>query len=437
MREYLSWYFAARMPWVARALYGRELRAWALFSLGLGAVEGGVVGVIAKNAFAGAVSDVTLNQSVALVAGAPAFANILSFLWAALAAGRDKVRVLTALKLAAGLSLAAVALAPVNGRGLALFVAGVIGARLFWSGIVTVRSAIWRANYPRHVRGNFTARVTVLAALGMALTGVITGFLLDRDPQSFRYVYPLAAAAMFGGMALYGRTRVRGQRRLLAAERDGAASRGGRRRVDLYRILRSDHDYRRYLTCMFVFGSGNLMVVAQLVVILNEQLGLSRLQQMLVTSSIPFAAIPLSIPLWARYFDRVHIVRYRAVQSWTFVAAIATLLAGVLARELWLLWLGAALLGTGYSGGRLGWNLGHNDFASDARATEYMGLHVTLTGIRGLAAPLIGVGAYQIMEGVNPGSGVYALVLPLLLSTSGAFGFVWLRSRLPATSPGS
>ncbi len=430
MREYLSWYFSARMPFVARALYGRELRAWTLFSVGLGAVEGGVVGVIAKNAFEGAVGDLVLNQCVAIVAGAPAFANILSFMWAGMASGRDKVRVLTALKLAAGLSLAAIAVAPINGWGLAIFVAGVIGARLFWSGIVTVRSAIWRANYPRHVRGNFTARVTVLAALGMALTGIVTGLLLDHDPLAFRYVYPVAALAMFGGMAMYARVRVRGHRRLLAAERAEQAGSGRRRRTDLFGILRTDHDYRRYLTWMFVFGSGNLMIVAQLVVILNEQLGLSRLQQMLITSSIPFAVIPLSIPLWARYFDRVHIVRYRAVQSWSFVAAMTAFLVGVFTREPAVLWLGAALLGTGYAGGRLGWNLGHNDFASDARATEYMGLHVTLTGVRGMVAPLTGVAAYQVLQGLGDGLGVYALFLPLALTTTGALGFVRLRHRL-------
>ncbi|MEJ2603567.1 MAG: MFS transporter [Gammaproteobacteria bacterium] len=430
MREYFAWYLSARMPFVARALYGRELRAWTLFSFGLGAVEGGVVGVIAKNAFEGAVGDLVLNQSVAIVAGAPAFANILSFMWAGIASGRDKVRVLTGLKLAAGVSLAAIAIAPINGWGLLVFVAGVIGARLFWSGIVTVRSAIWRANYPRHVRGNFTARVTVLAALGMACTGIVTGLLLDRDPLAFRYVYPVAALAMFSGMAMYARVRVRGHRRLLAAERAEQAGPGRRRPTDLFGILRTDHDYRRYLTWMFVFGSGNLMIVAQLVVILNEQLGLSRLQQMLITSSIPFAVIPLSIPLWARYFDRVHIVRYRAVQSWSFVAAMTAFLVGVFTREPAVLWLGAALLGTGYAGGRLGWNLGHNDFASDARATEYMGLHVTLTGVRGMVAPLVGVGAYQVLQGIEEGLGVYALFLPLALTTIGALGFVRLRYQL-------
>jgi hypothetical protein len=232
-------------------------------------------------------------------------------------------------------------------------------------------------------------------------------------------------------MALYARVRVRGHRRLVAAERAEQAGPGRRRRRDLFGILRTDHDYRRYLTCMFVFGSGNLMVVAQLVVILNEQLGLSRLQQMLITSSIPFAVIPLSIPLWARFFDRVHIVRYRAVQSWSFVAAMAAFLTGVFTARIEVLWLGAALLGTGYAGGRLGWNLGHNDFASDARATEYMGLHVTLTGVRGLLAPIAGVGAYQILQGVEEGLGIYALFLPLALTTGGAFGFVWLRSQLP------
>jgi len=60
-----------------------------------------------------------------------------------------------------------------------------------------------------------------------------------------------------------------------------------------------------------------------------------------------------------------------------------------------------------------------------------MGLHVTLTGVRGLLAPIAGVGAYQILQGVEEGLGIYALFLPLALTTGGAFGFVWLRSQLP------
>ena len=83
------------------------------------------------------------------------------------------------------------------------------------------------------------------------------------------------------------------------------------------------------------------------------------------------------------------------------------------------------------SAGNLAWNLGHNDFSNDAWASLYMAIHVTLTGIRGLLAPLIGVAFYQYLAGSDPAQAPWALLLPLLLSLSGSVWFVRLsRYRL-------
>ena len=79
-----------------RANYARELAAWSVLPLMLGVVEGGVVAVLAKTYYAGTVTPATLNMTVAILAGAPAFANIVSFLWAAASHGREKIRMLTA-----------------------------------------------------------------------------------------------------------------------------------------------------------------------------------------------------------------------------------------------------------------------------------------------------------------------------------------------------
>ena len=77
------------LPLLLRAHYGRELGAWCLLPLMLGALEGGVVAVIAKTVFSASVHTRWLNLAVAILVGAPAFANVVSFLWAitALAAG--------------------------------------------------------------------------------------------------------------------------------------------------------------------------------------------------------------------------------------------------------------------------------------------------------------------------------------------------------------
>jgi hypothetical protein len=198
----------------------------------------------------------------------------------------------------------------------------------------------------------------------------------------------------------------------------------------LFKILSEDSLYRRYLLCMFVFGSGNLMVAATLVIIMAEQLGLGVFQQILITASIPIVVIPLSVSFWGRRLDRMHIIHFRAWHSWVYVVAIAVLASGAISGITPLLWLGSAVLGTGLAGGRLGWNLGHNDFAPDYLATHYMGLHVTLTGIRGLFAPFIGVLFYQWLEFIQPGYGRHALLLPLGLAILGAFGFVLMWRNL-------
>ena len=84
------------------------------------------------------------------------------------------------------------------------------------------------------------------------------------------------------------------------------------------------------------------------------------------------------------------------------------------------------------AGGVLGWNMGHHDFATPEKANQYMGLHVSLTGVRGLLAPLIGVWIYQGIEMHAPGHGRYVILLPLLLVTSGAYGFVRMSRDMRA-----
>jgi len=97
-----------------------------------------------------------------------------------------------------------------------------------------------------------------------------------------------------------------------------------------------------------------------------------------------------------------------------------------------LLWLGAVLLGAALAGANLGWNLGHNDFASVGRAQHYMGVHVTLTGLRGGVAPPVGVLAYMGLEASHPGAGEFALLLPLAMTLAGALGFNRMRRRADA-----
>jgi len=178
---------------------------------------------------------------------------------------------------------------------------------------------------------------------------------------------------------------------------------------------------------MMVFGSGNLMLLPMLVIMLNEQLALDQFRQVLITSSLPLLVLYVSVPYWARMLDQRHIFHYRAIHSWLYVAASAFFAAAIITGRIELLWLASSLQGGAYAGGHLGWNLGHNDFSTDAKASHYMAIHVTLTGLRGLNVPLIGVGLYQYLAAHWAAKAPYALLFPLGLSLIGSLLFVGMH----------
>jgi MFS family permease len=143
--------------------------------------------------------------------------------------------------------------------------------------------------------------------------------------------------------------------------------------------------------------------------------------------------MPFMIPLWARLLDRVHVVQFRAIHSWAFVlAAFLTALAVQFHSE-WLLYVSAALTGMGFGGGVLAWNLGHLDFAPRGMESQYMGVHATLNGVRGILGPFLAVGLYEWLTAIAPGRnlGAISFWLCAVITLLGGLGFVRLARTLP------
>jgi MFS family permease len=413
----------------ARQSFRREVVSWSLLAFALAAVEGGVAGVVVRHRFADAVDVFWMGQAVALVAGAPAIANLSSPLWARWEQGRDKVRMVSWLGMALSLSLLLLALSPVSSEGLMLSTGAVLFARFCWSGILTVRSTLWRANYPRYLRAKVTGSIATLMSLVMAATGGLLGVVTEQGMAISAAA--LVVLALLGGVGayMYRRLSLRGAESLALQEKAIREKEGQFGVRKFFAILREDRAFRRYMTVMFLFGSGNLMFVAPLILILNDQMDLPAWQQVLLTSSVPLAALPLTIGFWAKMLGRLHVIPYRARHCWSFVTAIGcfALAAGMHWQP--LLWVGAFLFGTAVAGAVLGWNLGHHDFATPAKASHYMAVHVTLTGIRGLVMPVVGVNLYHWLQQYHPDSSRWVLLVPLVLSVSGALAFQWLAKR--------
>ncbi len=412
----------------ARLSWAGEVGVWALFAVLLGSVEGGVVSLLIKSLYRGTVSPVALDTLVGLLVGSANLAHIAGLGWAWLARGREPSRLLVQLQVLCALCLGLVAAAPRTSSGLAMMVAGALGARLVWSGMMTMRTSVWRAHHGRAERARLGGTVVALHYLVVAATSAAAGAVLGKHLASVRWLHLLAAVLGLVGASLY---HVLERRGLAAASRtrdsDPAPSDNGQwTATSCFRILRDDSLFRRYLASFFVLDTGVMMAVAPLLLFLHDRSGLPNLVQTLLIATVPTIVVPLTMPLFARRLSRVHVARFRAFQSWFSVGAVALFAAGAATSTPLCLWLGSILLGAGYAGGSICWHLGIHDFSTPERAPDYMALNVALTGVRGLFAPALGVGLYRLVESAYPGLGALALVAALAVTAAGALGFVSL-----------
>jgi hypothetical protein len=418
----------------AEVAFRREIAPWALLGLTLGLVEGATAAVLIKKTFADAADPWLVNLAVGFVSGAPALSNVVSFVWANLAHGRARIGLMVGLQALFAILVGLLGVAPRALGGLAFAVFSILVARVVWTGLLTMRAVVWSANYPRAALGRYTGRIVIVSSLAVSLAAAMAAWTLDKGAIDSRWLFGGGAAAGLLAAWLYRAARVRREFALLAEENAVVGRAEPFSMGMLFEILRKDAHFREYMFWMGVYGGGNLMLTSQLVVIFSEHLHLSASLQIALLSVVPLGLLPLFVPFWARMFDQGHVVEYRARQSWALVAAVAAITVGTWLPSLVLLWVGAVMLAAAYAGANLGWNLGHNDFASVGRAQHYMGVHVTLTGVRGAIGPPLGIIIYQWLESLRPGMGIYSLVMPLALVIAGAMGFSHMRRAMRAAA---
>lgn len=453
VRRYFGSFLPGSVEPMVRRNYRFELTSVCCMAAAIACVDANVMGVLAEKAWKAGPLVVTI------IAGAEPIANITSFLWTRVLHGKDRVRATNLMQLGALACLFGIALAPFDAWGKWMLLVLALLARVFLTGIISARTDLWRANYPRSLRGRVTGRLTVIATLVVATTALVIATVMDIRPESlervglgflggghaFRPVYLMAGLTALVGVRAFSRIRWRGRAAQLKTEREASAD--GRHAASAWsmiRVLKEDRDYRRFMLAQFVLGFPNIAAGPIFILALSDSFTLGYTQSIGLTRVIPVLVPVLVIPLWARLLDRVHVIRFRAYHSWVFVLANALMSVALLTQNLPLLYAARVVLGVAFGGGMLAWNLGHHDFARRDLATIYMGIHVTLTGVRGVFAPFVGTLLYApwavTLAGETvrfPGLGAWAFVVITAATAVGAAMFVMLyRSTRAVTGLG-
>ncbi len=430
------------------------------------------IAVIARPGITQAIATIAMDSSglvLALLFAAPPAGNLLSVLWAWLSGGRRLVRFIVIPSTLAGLAGIAVAFVPETQPLLFALLVVLIFAAI--SGVVTLRTAVWRANYPRRGVGNIVSRFTLVAMLVTLVLSTAIGWMLDHQldvwllPHSLgawklgpglvfnaawlhRVVFPIAGLLTIAAGFRYLRTRQRGQP---AARRQPKFS-----PLTWLQILRRDRPYRQYIGFQMIFGLANMMTEAIFVKFLYDSFQASYFQIALFMIALPMIALGMTLPLAGRMLDKTNPMRVRTygAGAWAisrlllFVAAITGSLGVVVAARL--------VCGIGQGFGRIAFQIGHLHFAPRDMVEHYMGLHLSSLGLRGLIGPFLGIalwagatirpwqapgwlGGWSLpnwMVGWSvPAIGPWLFMLAFVMTCVGVVGFWWMDRRYRNVQP--
>jgi MFS family permease len=287
------------------------------------------------------------------------------------------------------------------------------------------QSSLYHALYPRGLRGWVLGRLTFWTFVTLVLTILASGWLIDRSPEAYRVLYPVAGLCGLIGCRFYARLRLIEP---LPAAPAGPGV-GLARLRPAVRVVREDRPYLLFQAAFFLSGSAAFMSAHVVLILVHDRFAFNAFEMALWMSVVPQLLLAVSSPFWGPVLDRVGIVRCRLFVSVAMTGYLACYWLGVSTGLPLFLYAGSILQGLANGGGQLTWSLASASFAPRAEEVPlYTGIHFVLNGVRGLLLPWVGSVLWVLL---GPGA-----VLAATLTSLGSIPIILRALRPDRLRPG-
>ncbi|MDD5308493.1 MAG: MFS transporter [Deltaproteobacteria bacterium] len=252
-------------------------------------------------------------------------------------------------------------------------------------------NSIIQANYDKEQRGRIYGWLNSLMLLCAMAGAWAGGRILDASHDNYRYLIPAAGVLGFAAMMLYAFLPVR----VMDYDAPRAVAKGVLAAYrNFFESLLKDAPFGRLELSFLIYGFGIIMLDPLLIIFVVDDLKLDYSAAAVAMGLIGQLAILALSPFVGRLFDRV---RPGAMLGASVLLLIAFPIMLFFAHGTALLYAAYVVRGVAMSGILMVWNLGPIHYAEERDSTNYMGVHLTLTGVRGLFAPLLGMGTYYLL----------------------------------------
>lgn len=270
----------------------------------------------------------------------------------------------------------------------------------FSSLLIPATNSIYQNNIKKENRGRlFGYTVSIGTLLSMIIT-FISGKILDIDESLYRHIFLFAGISGCISSLILSLVKIKvtepfihtklslNELLIKPIERT-------------FQLLKKNKDFAIFERNFSLYGMGFLMVIPVIPIYLIENLNMNYTSTFLSKGILAQVGVLLLSPLFGKLHDRKNIFHFGsivfallAIYPLGFILSIFFQhhLAGVVIVFITYLFYGIAMAGVNIT-----WTMGSISFAGDEDAAMYQSVHISITGIRGLIAPVFGLIVYKML----------------------------------------
>lgn len=261
--------------------------------------------------------------------------------------------------------------------------------------------------YQRNIDPSRRARVFgIIQSVGIAVSVGLTfiaGRLLDIREDSFRLILVVTGIVGFISAAVLAMIRIQeplGPRdcqplhwkRVLYEPVTGTL-----------KLLRENKAFAAFERSFSIYGMGFIMMQPIIPIYLVDKLQLTYTANFLAKGIVSQLGMLFLSPLIGKLHDRMHPFRFMAaafglLMFFPLLFVVSSLVQGEAVLPVVIVFVAYLVFGIAMAGVNITWNMGSIFFAGDEDASIYQSVHVTMTGIRGLIAPLLGFAVLRLFS---------------------------------------
>jgi Na+/melibiose symporter-like transporter len=302
--------------------------------------------------------------------------------------------------------------------------------------VLPLINLILKANYLKENFGKLYSYATMSNKIIMLVTTFFFGMILDIDYAAFRYVYPIIGILGIISIHLLSSLRVMPDSDITPGRNMYHTFRQSLQNA--WMILKNNKAYRDFEIGFMFYGIAFMSSAVIITIYFDRALHLNYSSAAFYKNFYNIIAI-LLLPVFGRLIGKLDPRKF-SIMTYSFMAANIFFIALTeyfpLMREFagikFFLFLvtGYTFYGFFAASMPLLWDIGASYFCSSEEASDYQAIHLTLTGVRGLFAPLVGITLYQATNFLS----TYLLSLASLVVAIIIMYFSLKKTELPVIS---